>query len=64
MEEFIQGMSRLELLKRGALGAAAIGGADALLRARRGAARRLSAAEARRQARRRDRPGRSRTSTC
>ncbi len=34
MEEFIQGLSRLELLKRGALGAAAIGGADALLRAR------------------------------
>ena len=25
MEEFIQGLSRLELLKRGALGAAAIG---------------------------------------
>ena len=32
MDEFIQGISRLELLKRGALGAAAIGGADALLR--------------------------------
>jgi peptide/nickel transport system substrate-binding protein len=33
MEEFIQGISRLELLKRGALGAAALGSADALLRA-------------------------------
>jgi peptide/nickel transport system substrate-binding protein len=33
MEEFIQGLSRLELIKRGALGAAALGGADALLRA-------------------------------
>ena len=27
MEEFMQGISRLELLKRGALGAAAVGGA-------------------------------------
>ena len=33
MEEFDQGLSRLELLKRGALGAAAFGGVDALLRA-------------------------------
>ena len=33
MEEFIQGLSRLELLKRGALGAAAVGGVDALVRA-------------------------------
>jgi hypothetical protein len=33
MEEFIQGLSRLELLKRGAVGVAALGGADALLRA-------------------------------
>jgi peptide/nickel transport system substrate-binding protein len=33
MEEFMQGISRLELLKRGALGVAALGSADALLRA-------------------------------
>lgn len=33
MEEFIQGISRSELLKRGALGAAAVGGVDALIRA-------------------------------
>ena len=33
MEEFMQGISRLELLKRGALGAAAVGGVDALVRA-------------------------------
>ena len=33
MEEFIQGISRLELLKRGAVGAAAVGGIDALVRA-------------------------------
>src|SRR5262245_5233615 len=33
MEEFVRGISRLELLRRGALGAAAFGGVDALLRA-------------------------------
>ena len=38
MEEFIQGISRLELLKRGALGAAALGGMDALVRAESAAA--------------------------
>ena len=38
MEEFIQGISRLELLKRGAVGAAALGGMDALVRAESAAA--------------------------
>ena len=33
MEESVQGLSRGELLKRGAVGAAAIAGADALVRA-------------------------------
>ena len=32
MEEFVQGLSRAELLKRGAAGAALLAGADALLR--------------------------------
>src|SRR4029078_8592292 len=33
MEESVQGLSRVERLKRGAVGAAAIAGADALVRA-------------------------------
>ena len=56
MEEFIRGVSRLELLKRGALGAAAIGGADALLRSGTAGAATL-APQPGRQARRRHRPG-------
>ena len=55
MEEFTQGISRAELLKRGAVGAAALAGADALLRSGRAGAA-VSSTEARRQARRRHRP--------